>query len=55
MQGSLFDYSILSRPLQVREAATEERKPRVSGLEGTCKVSASWNPVIISAKRLPSL
>lgn len=41
-----------SRLLQVREAAKEERKPRVSGSEGTtCKVSAAQNAFIMSQLR----
>lgn len=37
VESSLLDYSFLSRLLQVAGAASEERKPGASRLEGTCK------------------
>lgn len=43
------DCSLLSGLLRVREAAGEERKPRVSESEGTCKLSAARKAFIICA------
>lgn len=55
VESSLLNYSPLSRQLWVRDAASEERRPQVSGSEGTCKDSVSKNPCIMSAERLASL
>lgn len=51
MESCLLDYSFLSRLLRVREAASEERKPGVSGLERTCKLSVAQNAFIMSLLR----
>lgn len=51
VDGSLLNYSLLSGQLWVRDPGSEERRPQVSGSEGTCKDAASQNPCIMSAKR----
>lgn len=56
MESNLLVCSFLSRQLLVGEVASEERKPRISGSEGTLASDlAAWNPFNVSAQRLPSL
>lgn len=55
VESSGLDCSLLSRLLRVREAAGEERKPRVSESEGACKVSAAQNAFIVCAAEASTL
>lgn len=55
VESNLLVCGFLSRQLLMGEVASEERKPRISASEGTCKILAAWNPFNVSAQRLPSL